>query len=203
MTTSFLHFTKDPDEDITNAPQYYHNFGGAAVRIKTYWTTPIWQNPGLLAHSFNLIKQADAILKKYTLRLDSMPPLVGASTALHAKVRAKLYSGLPAKARSAIDEAVAKSNALKILQAIAAAGVDQTIDYAADTAAAAVGLLNFNQTISVSERVPIEILKPLRNLVEPVKEENRLIVVFVSMVGVAAGYTVLEANWLPWIIVDP
>jgi len=42
MTTPMIHFTKDPDEDITNAPQYYHNFAGAAVRIKTYWTNPSW-----------------------------------------------------------------------------------------------------------------------------------------------------------------
>ena len=63
--------------------------------------------------------------------------------------------------------------------------VDQATDDAADAAAAAVGLLNFNQTIAVSEsRVPVDNLMPLRNLVEPVNEENRLIVVFVSMVGV-------------------
>ena len=54
MSTPIIEFTQDPNEDITNTPQHYHNFAGAAVRVRFYWTTPILSNPGLLAHSFNL-----------------------------------------------------------------------------------------------------------------------------------------------------
>jgi hypothetical protein len=90
-----IHFTKDPDEDITNAAQYYHNFAGAAVQIRSYWTTPIWTNPALLAHSLRLIQTADEILGKYTLKLDPLP--WGHSPALRAAIRKAVNKKHPAR----------------------------------------------------------------------------------------------------------
>ena len=94
MSTQMILFTQDPDEDITNAPQHYHNFGNTAVRIKTYWTTPIWTNPALLAQSRQLIRTTDSILRKYTLKLDAVP--WGKSPALRAPLRRALDKKYPA-----------------------------------------------------------------------------------------------------------
>ena len=94
MSTPIIEFTQDPNEDITNTPQHYHNFAGASVRVRFYWTTPILSNPGLLAHSFNLIRAADEILRKYTLRLDPQPSLASASAAFYAAAQAKAYAAL-------------------------------------------------------------------------------------------------------------
>ena len=82
MSTAFLHPTEDPNEDITNAPQYYHNFNGKGVRIRVYWTAAIWQN-------FELgLRHADRVLRKYILSLDVIP--IGGSAAIHAAIRTKV-----------------------------------------------------------------------------------------------------------------
>src|SRR5437764_14944153 len=70
MSTPFLHFTKDPAEDITNARQFYHDFNGKSVRIKAYWAAPIWLNFQLWSNCMVLIRRAAAVLSKYTLALD-------------------------------------------------------------------------------------------------------------------------------------
>jgi len=198
-----IHFTKDPDEDITNAPQYYHDFGGAAVRIKTYWTTPVWSNPALLAHSFRLIKTADSILRKYTLKLDSVP--WGPSPAARAAVRKAFYANA-AKHGRAVDltlrPALGHVLPLPVLPKLCSVADQQAEDNLADTAD---GQLNYNYSTHIpDEATPsIEELKPIRKLIEPVVEENRLIVVFTPLDGGSSGYTSVFGDWLPWVLVDP
>jgi hypothetical protein len=197
MPTPFLHFTKDPNEDITNAPQYYHDFVGAAVRIRAYWTTPIWQNALLWSQSHRLIRRAASILKKYTLSLDVKPP--GATSVGHAAIRAKVE----AKLKSVVGPAVIGTLArVPLVTSIAEAFVDQAVD---DATATLQGLIKFDRAISVPSQAtpPIEQFKQLRRLIEPVMEENRLIVVFVPIVGGANGYTARFPDWLPWVLVDP
>jgi hypothetical protein len=206
MSTSPLNFSQDPDEDIANAPQYYHNFPGAAVRIRAYWTTPILRNPDLLAHSLKLIRAADTILRKYTLKLDCLPALTGAPAALRSAVRAKIYSAVPLAARSVMDRA-ARLAPLPFQAArwVATTAIDQMADDAADTAAEAAGLLGFDQTITIpyGESPSVDALEPVRKLIDPVAEENRLVAVFTPLGGAADGYTATFAGRLPWVLVDP
>ena len=203
MGTPMIHFTKDPDEDITNAPQYYHDFGGAALRIKTYWTTPVWTNPALLVHSLRLIKTADSILRNYTLQLDAVPR--GPSPAARAAVRKAFYANC-ATHGWAVD--LTLRPALGHILPLPAVprlrfGTDQRAeDNLADTAD---GQLNYNYSTHIpAEGDPsIEELRPIRKLIEPVTEENRLIVVFTPLDGGPSGYTSVFADWLPWVLVDP
>jgi hypothetical protein len=199
MSTSMIHFTQDPDEDITNAPQYYHNFGSAAVRIKTYWTTPIWTNPALLAHSLRLIKTADSILRKYTLKLDAVP--WGNSPALRAPLRRAFDKKHPAAGlhlRPILGHTLPSPMTPRLRSLVQ----DPDGDNLADTAD---GRLNYNYSISVPREgdPSIEAVKPIRKLIEPVVEENRLIVVFIPIEGGADGIAAIFPDWLPWILVDP
>jgi hypothetical protein len=70
----------NPDEDITNTTyaSLYKNYQGKAIRIQAYWTTAIREKGSSLTESLNMIKTADAILKKYTLSLDWTPQPTGA-----------------------------------------------------------------------------------------------------------------------------
>jgi hypothetical protein len=89
-----------------------------------------------------------------------------------------------------------------LVTSIAEAFVDQAVD---DASATLQGLIKFDRAISVPSQAtpPIEQFKQLRKLIEPVMEENRLIVVFVPIVGGANGYTARFPDWLPWVLVDP
>jgi hypothetical protein len=197
MPTPFLHFTQDPKEDITNAPQYYHDFAGAAVRIKAHWTTPIWQNAHLWGQSHRLIRTAASILKKYTLSLDAKPQ--GATPAAHAAIHAKIGTKLKATVGPGVIGALAH---VPMVTSIAEAFVDQAVD---DVSATVQGLINFNQSITVPSqgRPSIDQFKALRKLIEPVTEPNRMIVVFVPISGGANGYAARFPDWLPWVLVDP
>jgi hypothetical protein len=202
MTTSFLDFNRNAEEDITNTPGHYHNFNGASLRIRCYWTKPVLRDSGLLASSFNTIRTADEILRKYTLKLDLLPPLANVTAATRTAIQEKAYARVPKAVRPLVD---LRPVVVQPLHWVIDAAINSAIDENADKSVAAAGMLNFDQTIPVSEgvRPPVEAFQGLRQLIEPVTQENRLIVVFVPLSGGANGYTVLFGSWLPWVLVDP
>ncbi len=199
MTTSFLDFNRDPAEDITNTAQHYHNFSNAALRIRCYWTLPVLRDSALLASSFAAIRKADEILRKYTLSLDVKPPLGTVTAAFRSNVQKKLYSKLPAQVQPLF------TTDWSPVKWIGDAVIDTAIDLANDPQVAAAGMLKFDGAIPVPAEgsPPIDPLRALHQLIEPVTEENRLIVVFVPFNGPPNGYTVLFPDWLPWVLVDP
>ncbi len=195
MSTSYLNFTKDPERDITTASSDYHNFNGNTVRIKVYWTTEIWQDFKLWSQSLHLIRFADALLRKYTLGLDVRP--WGAPIAVHAAMRAKMADQFARAVGPKVNRALPES-----VRSVAGMILDQTID---DVATTVQGLIKFKGSISIpyQGQPAIGPIEELRKLIEPVTEQDRLIVVFVPLAGAADGYTVLFQPWLPWVLVDP
>jgi hypothetical protein len=63
------------DDDITRRPNLYRDYGGRGVRIRPFWSS-WWLRPeqrvGLM-QSFQLIRNADVVLRKYKLSLDCVP----------------------------------------------------------------------------------------------------------------------------------
>lgn len=62
-------------DDITRRPHLYRNYAGKGVRIRVFWSS-WWLRPDqrtALEYSFQLIKNADAVLRKYSLSLDCVP----------------------------------------------------------------------------------------------------------------------------------
>ena len=220
MPTSFIHFTKEPSEDITNAPQYYHNFNGAPVRVRAYWTAPVVADRGRWMESKRLLRAAAALLHKYTLRLDVLP--APAPPAVHAALRAKaIKSATPADRKAAkavqrIDQRLGEFNrsslgtltqligvpAVPSLQGVLAQAFDDKID---DDVAAKEGMISYPYKIDIPhERDPsIETLRDVRKLIDPVSDEKRLVVVFAPLEPPGVGYTALAHEWLPWVLVDP
>jgi hypothetical protein len=198
MTTPILRFTQDPNDDITNRPADYHSFGGAAVRIQAYWTLDTLADPARLSQSFSMLKFAKRILEKYTLALDVNPS--GASPAVHNQIRTKLVARLAKQTRDPSEVSRLVHNLIVALPYIAEESV------ADETEMTKQGVLNFRGGVSVPNEGPVPIgpLQRLRKLIDPVKVDNRLVVVFVPIVdGGADGYTSLFPDWLPWVVVDP
>jgi hypothetical protein len=68
------------------------------------------------------------------------------------------------------------------------------------------GQVPFNEVLTIPYEggLPsIEQFKPLRQQIEPIAHENRLIVAFASMSGGPDGFVALYPDWLPWVLVDP
>jgi len=196
MSTPFLNFSQNATEDITNTPNSYHNFNGASVRIKAYWTADIWQRFDLWSQSFFLIQKADSILRRYTLSLDVLP--IGAPAAVHTALRSNLNRLFSGPSRGALDVGRLPES----VRSFGGAVLDQIIDEVAMTKA---GLLNFHGSINIPAQgwaSPSELQK-VRDLINPITDESRLVVIFAPIDGYPDGYTSRDAQWLPWVLVDP
>src|SRR5215208_3033828 len=202
--TDSLNFTQDPSRDITNFPEDYHDFKGAAVRITVYWTVDCLADGESLDNWLIMLRHADELLKKYTLSLDviprGMPTPVPAPKSMHAAAQDRIdraTKNLPMAIRS-VGGALARH--------VASAAINQVhTNHVHMELAKQRGRLEFGGSINVPpEGSPtVEELQRLRNLIDPVTEENRLIVVFVPFTHSSGGFSSRFSKWLPWVLVDP
>jgi hypothetical protein len=177
----------------------YHNFKGAALRIKVYWTSGCLQQKDSWNNSLILIRRTGELLRKYTLSLDVSPP--GAPDTVHTAARKNLANSVVGPAITRIGQLIPAS-ARSVAGDIAGKIVNQVIDVAW---AKEQGLIQYSGSINLPYQGSPSIaeLQTLRKLIEPVTEENRLVVVFVPTEGVGGGWTSRYAQWLPWVILDP
>ena len=165
-------------------PNETPRYGGRGVRIRAYWTKPIWSIPAVYQESWEEISVADQLLRLETLSLDvepafiELPPIVPEpylSRPLERRV-----GRLPAPPKRPLHPA----------------------------------FLEFNETLDLSndQNLTEDFFRPLRSLVDRAPpKENRLIVVFTPLTGRGRtelsgvqGYTAWRFGiWLPWVLVDP
>jgi hypothetical protein len=167
-------------------PNETPRYGGRGVRIRAYWTKPIWSIPAVYQESWEEISVADQLLRQETLSLDvepafiELPPIVPEpylSWPLERRV-----GRLPAPPKRPLHPA----------------------------------FLEFNETLDLSndQNLTEDFFRPLRSLVDRAPPpENRLIVVFTPLTSTvkfngglaeSQGYTFLRSTtWLPWVFVDP
>ena len=198
--------TKDFSRDIDFTPEDYENYGGAGVRIRAYWTPECLENEVALNNSLIILRRANELLEKYTLSLDvvprGIPARAPAPDSVHTATRARINQvakHLPPYVRS-VGGTLAGH--------VASAAINQLhTNQAHMELAKQQGRLEFRGGINIpSEGSPtVEELQKVRSVIDPVTEENRLIVVFVPFTeaGAPGGYSSRFAQWLPWVLVDP
>jgi hypothetical protein len=202
MPTPFLRFTQDPFDDIINRPGDYHNFRGAAVRVRCYWTKDILSNFTFMTNSLVLIRAARSILQKYTLDLDVFPH--GAPVTAHKAIRAGMLKNLSQAVGPKIVQAA--RDLPETVRSVAAEIADEVADVTIDAVfMERQGALDVSGPVyvSINGKLSTTNAEDLRKALEPVKEDNRLIVVFAPIEGYASGITVTDSRWFPWIVADP
>lgn len=198
----------DPDEDIDNPQKrgnyVEHNF--APVRITVFWTRSVFLRKANLAQSLQMINSADAILRKYRLSLN-VEPVGAASPAAHAQSHKKIHDDLKAERKQpwGLSQVLSRPPAaVPFIEASRNEKADRQLD---KDDMVQKGLIPFDESIFIPDvgLPPIEQFRPLRQLIDPtIKNENRLIVVFVPLAGGPTnGFTALYQDWLPWVLVDP
>jgi len=162
------------------------HYGFRGVRIRAYWTKPIWSIPEVYHDSWEEIRFADEMLRGETLSLDvepafiELPPIVPEpylSRPLERRV-----GRLPAPPKRPLHPA----------------------------------FLEFNEILDLGndQNLTEDFFRPLRSLVDRAPPpENRLIVVFTPLTSTikfngglaeSQGYTFLRSTTsLPWVLVDP
>jgi hypothetical protein len=163
------------------------HFGGRGVRIRAYWTKPIWSIPEVYRDSWKEIMFADQMLRGESLSLDvepafmELPPILPAPAPYLRPLERRVERRPPPPKRPLPS-----------------------------------AFLDFNETLDLSndQNLTEDFFRPLRSLVDRAPpKENRLIVVFTPLTSTVTfdgklaesqGYTFLRSTtWLPWVLVDP